>query len=89
MKERYLEITFRKGKPFAAYYYLPRKPYEKSVKTEKVNEGVLIDYGEAGQPIGIEITSPQKIDLHYINEILGRLNIAPIAQEEIAPLAVA
>jgi hypothetical protein len=24
MKERYLEVTFRKGKPLAAYVYLPR-----------------------------------------------------------------
>jgi hypothetical protein len=24
MKQRYLEVTFRKGKPFAAYLYLPR-----------------------------------------------------------------
>jgi hypothetical protein len=35
MKERYLEVTFRKGKPFAAYFYLPRNPGEKSVGTKR------------------------------------------------------
>jgi hypothetical protein len=32
MKERYLEITFRKGKPLAAYLYLPRRVGVKSAR---------------------------------------------------------
>ena len=31
MKERYLEVTFRHGRPIAAYYYLPRSADQKSV----------------------------------------------------------
>jgi uncharacterized protein YuzE len=89
MRERYLEVTFRKGEPFAAYYYLPRAPREKSVKTEKAGEGVLIDYGESGNPIGIEITAPRQINLSHLNEILARLQVDPIEQEEIAPLQAA
>ena len=62
MRERYLEITFRKGKPLAAYYYLPRKFGDKSAKTKTAGKGILIDYNAAGHPIGIEITAPEKIN---------------------------
>ena len=89
MKERYLEVTFRKGKPLAAYYYLPRQTGEKSVRTQSAGEGIIIDYGESGKPIGIEITAPHKIDLQRINEIIAKLNIAPIEQQELAPLVAA
>ena len=33
MQERYVEITFRKGKPLAAYVYLPRRVGVKSART--------------------------------------------------------
>lgn len=87
MKDRYLEITFRKGKVIAAYLYLPRDTDEKSQRTEKVGEGILIDYGETGRPIGIEITSPKQIKLEVINHILAKLNIRPLQEEEFAPLS--
>jgi uncharacterized protein YuzE len=32
--------------------------HEKSCKTTKANQGLVIDYGESGNPIGIEITAP-------------------------------
>ncbi len=32
MRDRYLEITYRKGKVVAAYLYLPRQPREKNEK---------------------------------------------------------
>jgi len=89
MEERYLEVTFRKGKPFAAYFYLPRSPGEKSERTEKAGAGILIDYGRSGRPIGIEITAPRSISLQVINEILSKLNLSPAEQEDLAPLLAA
>jgi uncharacterized protein YuzE len=89
MEDRYLEVTFRKGKPFAAYFYLPKKPGEKIVRTEKADAGILIDYGKSGRPIGIEITAPDKISLRVINEILVKLNLNPVEQEDFAPLLAA
>ena len=89
MKDRYLEITFRKGKPVAAYLYLPREPGQKSQRTEKAGNGLLIDYGESGRPIGIEITAPNQISVDVLNEILTRLNIRPIEPSEISPLLAA
>jgi uncharacterized protein YuzE len=89
MNGRYLEITFRKGKPYAAYFHLPRKPGEKSVGVKKADAGILIDYGKSGRPIGVEITDPEKINLRVINEILSKLNLQPAEQEELAPLLAA
>lgn len=89
MKERYLEVTFRKGKPFAAYFYLQRNPGEKSVGTKKADAGILIDYDKSGRPIGIEIIDPAKINLHVINEILSKLNLNLAEQKDLAPLVAA
>ena len=87
MRERYLEITFRKGKPIAAYLYLPRTSGQKSVRTEKAAHGMLIDYDDKGRPIGIEITAPQRITLEALNEILKRLNLPLVEDKDLAPLA--
>ncbi|HSO74225.1 MAG TPA: DUF2283 domain-containing protein [Blastocatellia bacterium] len=89
MKDRYLEVTFRKGKPIAAYLYLPRDPGEKSQRTEKVSNGILIDYGKAGQPIGIEITAPDNVSLTVLNDVLAKLKVRPVEASELAPLLAA
>jgi uncharacterized protein YuzE len=89
MKERYLEVTFRKGKAVAAYLYLPRDTGATSARTEKVGEGLLVDYGADGRPIGIEIVSPDRITLDEINAVLSRLHLPPLAPGELAPLQAA
>ena len=63
MREPCLEITFRHGRPVAAYYYLPRQAGQKSVRTRRVEPGLMIDYTSEGQAIGIEITAPSKLSL--------------------------
>lgn len=89
MKDRYLEITFRKGKPVAAYLYLPREPGEKSKRTEKGGNGLLIDYGKDGRPIGIEITAPDQISDRVLNDLLTKLNVRPVEPGELSPLLAA
>ena len=54
MREHYLEITYRKGKPLAAYLYLSAASGVKSVRTESRDAGLLVDFGPEGQPIGLE-----------------------------------
>jgi uncharacterized protein YuzE len=88
MKDRYLEITYRKGKVVAAYLYLPREPREKVKKTTKAAEGILVDYGKGGRPIGIEITAPKQISRLAIHQVISELNLPPFADEELAPLSV-
>jgi len=89
MRDRYLEVTFRNGKPVAAYLYLPREPGEKSKRTEKAGNGLLIDYGNGGRPIGIEITAPDQISADILNEVLTKLNVRPVEPSEVSPLLAA
>jgi hypothetical protein len=89
MKERYLEVTFRKGKPLAAYVYLPRRAGVKSVRTEEAMPGLLVDYAAGGEPIGLEITAPGQVTVEEINAVLEKLGRAAMGPEELAPLKAA
>lgn len=87
MQSRYLEVTFRKGKPVAAYLYLHRKQGDKSARTERRDQGLLIDYAADGRPIGIEITAPQRVTLTAINQVLAEAHEEPATQDELRPVA--
>ena len=89
MKELYLEVTFRRGRPMAAYLYLPRQVDEKSSATRRVEPGMVIDFGPRGNPIGIEITAPDLISLAAINRVLHELGIPPVTKTDLAPLLAA
>ena len=87
MKDRYLEVTFREGKPLAAYLYLPRNSGEKSVRSEKAGKGMIVDFGAGGDMIGLEITAPSMITVDDINAVLARFGQPALASEELSPLA--
>lgn len=89
MKEPYLEVTFRHGRAFAAYYYLPRRPGQRSYRTRRVEPGFIIDLTRGGQPIGIEITAPTKISVAALNRVLRELGFPPARREDLAPLVAA
>ena len=86
MKDRYLEVTFRKGKPLAACLYLARDPGMRSYRTESIGSGILVDCGPHDEPIGLEITAPEQATLFDINQTLSRLNLPPISPVEAFPL---
>jgi uncharacterized protein YuzE len=89
MKHSYLEVTYRKGRALAAYYYLPRREGDTSKRTERAEGGLLVDFTEDGRAIGIEITSPSLLDLAQLNGLLVRLGQAPVGREDLAPLVAA
>ena len=89
MREPYLEVTFRHGRPIAAYYYLPRRPGQKSYRTRRAEPGMVIDFGRGGQPIGIEITAPAKLSLAALNQVLRELGFPPVKQADLAPVLAA
>lgn len=89
MKQRYLEVTFRRGRPLAAYLYLDRKPGDSAAKTEKRDKGLVVDFAADGRAIGIEITAPTQAGLDDINHVLRDLHESPLTAEEIRPLAAA
>ena len=73
MSHRYLQVTYRLGKPLAAYLYLPRQPGDTSARVEPVRPGYLVDRTENGRPIGIEMPSPSLITVEGLNQVLSNL----------------
>jgi uncharacterized protein YuzE len=89
MNTSYLEVTYRKGKPVAAYYYLPRLVGQRSVRTRRVEPGLLIDYANDGKPIGVEITAPSALSVTAFNRVLRDLGVEPVKRGDMAPLIAA
>ena len=89
MKQPYLEVTFRNGRPLAAYYYLPRRAGQKSVRTRRVEPGLVIDFARGGDAIGIEITTPSKFSLAALNRVLRELGFPAATRGELAPVLAA
>ncbi len=89
MKQRYLEVTYRKGKPLAAYLYLPREVGARSARTEDCGPGLRVDYDASGKPIGLEITAPSAVTIADVNAVLTRIGVPELAPEDWAPLRAA
>ena len=89
MKDTYLEVTYRKGRPIAAYYYLPRRSDDVSVRTERTVGGLVVDFTGDDRPIGVEITAPTRLDRAELDALLRRLGQSPIDPQDIAPLPAA
>jgi hypothetical protein len=89
MKEAYLEVTYRHGVLLAAYLHLPASGRRKSVRTRRVEPGLVIDFAANAQPLGIEITAPAQLTLAALNRVLRDLGCAPVRRADIAPLRAA
>ena len=87
MKRPYLEITFRRGKPMAAYLYLPRPAGARSARTVEARPHVLIDYATSGEPIGLELTAPAHTPANLINDVLRELGLDALDPADLSPLA--
>jgi len=89
MSQFSLQVTYRKGMPFAAYIYLARTPGVRSARTEQIGPELLIDYASDGTPLGIEIVSPGHVSDDEINTIFDRLGLDRPSAAELAPLRAA
>jgi hypothetical protein len=89
MSQAYLEVTFRFGRAIAAYFYLPRRPGQRSYKTVRYESGLIVDLSRSGRPIGIEITAPEAVSLAAMNRVLRKLGLATIKRADLAPLLAA
>ena len=89
MNESYLEVTFRRGRPLAAYYYLPRSVKDRSHRTQRIEPGLVIDFRRDGKPIGIEILAPEKLTLAAFNRVLRDLGLPSLKRADLAPLRAA
>jgi len=89
MKDSYLEITYRHGRPLAAYLYLPRTSRDRSRRSAKVGPGLVVDFTGRGKPIGIEITAPSKVTVVSVNRVLKELGFPLLHRADLAPLRAA
>ena len=90
MTERSLQVTYRKGRTFAAYLHLSHPTGEKSARTVASPDGLLIvDYSASGKPLGVEITAPQAVPLDQLNQLLAELGESPLAEQDCRPARAA
>lgn len=89
MKHRYLEVTFRRGRPLAAYLYLPRASGAKVARTRDAGHGMRVDYDASGSSMGVEITAPRAVELEQLNAVLAELGQPALPAEEWAPAKAA
>jgi uncharacterized protein YuzE len=89
MSGRYLGVSYRHGKPFAAYLFLPRRPGDRSARTERFSEVLVIDYTDDGRAIGIEIVHPLAVTEDEVNRALAHVRQPRLATEDFAPLRAA
>ncbi len=90
MTERSLQVTYRKGRAFAAYLHFSHLTGEKSAKTSASSDGLLVvDYGTSGRALGIEITAPQTVSLERLNQLLADFGETPMAEQDFSPVRAA
>jgi len=83
-----LQITFRRGRRFAAYLHLCGR--RKSVHaTRKVAPSLVIDFDAQERPIGVEILAFDAKTIDRINPVLVALGHPPVPARELAPLRAA
>lgn len=85
----YLEITYRTGRPLAAYYSLPRRPGQTVHRSHPVEAGLVVDLDCKGAPLGIEITAPTVVTLAAMNRVLRELGLPALTRAEFQPLRTA
>ena len=84
MTTPYLEISFRRGRPFAAYLHC--SACGSAVSTRALGHGLLLDSAADGSVIGIEITDPSHADVHEVCRILEQHGVRVLVAD-LAPLA--
>ena len=89
MKTVSLQVTYRKGRPFAAYIYLAPRLGKRSARTEEVAPDLLVDYADDDTPLGIEIVSPGYVSIDEIQSALDHLGIGRLEPAELEPLKAA
>ena len=85
-RDSYLEITYRHGRPLAAYLYLGGGTQGDVARSRKAGPGLIVDYDSGDRPVGIEITSPSAVSAQDINRLLEELHQQKLGKDDLAPL---
>ena len=89
MKSASLRVTFKQGRAYVAYYSLPHDSRDSSVRCEKFEPDLVVDFNADGRPIGIEIITPEAVTVSRFNRVLRKLGLPPVTKKELAPLHAA
>jgi hypothetical protein len=89
MSQPYLEITYRRGKPLAAYLYLPRREGDRVAQSEPRGNLFVVDRAHDGRLVGIEIVDPISVSVEMLNQLLIELKQSPLPAADLAPLHAA
>ncbi len=89
MSSVFLEISYRHGKPFAAYLRLPRPSGSKVARTVEAAPGILADLDAEGQVLGVEIVHPSPQSGEAVRRVLAELQGPLVAESEFQPLMAA
>ncbi|HUT34464.1 MAG TPA: DUF2283 domain-containing protein [Planctomycetota bacterium] len=81
-----MEVTYRKGKPFAAYLHLGDGRPQQSCRTEEIRPGVLADIVQTGELLGIEFLSPGSVTAEDLQGIICRLPGAQLCSVDLMPI---
>ena len=88
MSQVSLEVTYRQGRPVAAYLYLPRRAEDKAEHSRRVGS-LVADLTNDGRLIGVEFTSTQNVDATALDRLLAEYHASQISRDELAPLFAA
>lgn len=84
-----LNVMYRMGEPLAAYSYLATSPGQKAARSEEMAPEIVVDFDESGQPIGVELVSPDVTDVEEILAVFDRLGLSRPELRDLAPLRAA
>ena len=85
----FLEMSFREGKPFAAYLQLPRESGAKVARTREIRPGLVVDFAADGKAMGLEIVNPMQTDVETVLSVLADVHAGPVSPQDLAPLCAA
>ena len=86
MAECYLKVTYRHGRPFAAYLYLSRLPGDRVGRSSEEDQGLVVDYAPDGRLIGIEVLDPSRASAGRIHTLLQRLHVDALLPSDLEPI---
>lgn len=84
-----LKVTYRRGRPIAAYVYLPRQAGDRVATTEQLDAAVMVDRTADGRAIGVEIVDPSQCGPDRLMDVLRSLGQSEVDRDEFLPLAAA
>lgn len=84
-----IEASFIQGRLIAAYIHLSASRGGTAARSQPLPSGLVVDFGPDGQPVGIEVPSPESTSLATVNEALSSLGLRGMTAVEFSPLRAA